>query len=56
MASTNQGDIILDPFNGGGTTGAACCIIGDRYYIGIEIDQAFCELSKKRFQMVEENL
>jgi site-specific DNA-methyltransferase (adenine-specific) len=50
IASTNQGNIILDPFNGGGTTGAACSIVGDRYYIGIEINTSFCELSKKRFQ------
>jgi site-specific DNA-methyltransferase (adenine-specific) len=55
IASTNQGNIILDPFNGGGTTGAACSIIGGRYYIGIEIDRSFCELSKKRFQDLEGN-
>jgi site-specific DNA-methyltransferase (adenine-specific) len=54
MASTGPGNIILDPFNGGGTTGVACNIIGDRYYIGIEVDQSFCELSKKRFQDMEE--
>jgi site-specific DNA-methyltransferase (adenine-specific) len=53
MASTIQGNIILDPFNGGGTTGAACRIIGDRYYIGIEIDGSYCELSKRRFQELE---
>jgi site-specific DNA-methyltransferase (adenine-specific) len=50
IASTNQGNIILDPFNGGGTTGVACNLVGDRYYIGIEIDKSFCELSKKRLE------
>ena len=54
MAATGRGDIILDPFNGGGTTGVACNSIGDRYYIGIEVEQSFCELSKKRFQDMEE--
>jgi site-specific DNA-methyltransferase (adenine-specific) len=47
-ASTNPGDIILDPFNGGGTTGVACETLGERYYIGIEIDPVFCTLSAKR--------
>jgi site-specific DNA-methyltransferase (adenine-specific) len=47
-ASTNPGDIILDPFNGGGTPGVACDTLGDRYYIGIEIDLTFCALSAKR--------
>jgi site-specific DNA-methyltransferase (adenine-specific) len=50
IASTNQGDVILDPFNGGGTTGVACGIVGNRFYIGIEIDRAYCELSVKRLQ------
>jgi site-specific DNA-methyltransferase (adenine-specific) len=49
LASTKQGDIILDPFNGGGTTGIACLNNGDRYYIGIEIEKDYCELSSKRF-------
>ncbi|MDR1352825.1 MAG: site-specific DNA-methyltransferase, partial [Treponema sp.] len=54
-ASTNPGNIILDPFNGGGTTGAACGLAGGRYYIGIEIDKTFCELSGKRFQKISGN-
>jgi site-specific DNA-methyltransferase (adenine-specific) len=55
IASTNPGDIILDPFNGGGTTGAACGLIGGRCYIGIEIDKTFCELSVKRFEQAGKN-
>jgi site-specific DNA-methyltransferase (adenine-specific) len=47
-ASTNKGDIILDPFNGGGTTGIASTLLGNRYYIGTEIDIGYCELTKKR--------
>jgi len=48
-ASTNEGDIILDPFNGSGTTGIAALLLGNRYYIGSEIDSEYCELTKKRF-------
>jgi site-specific DNA-methyltransferase (adenine-specific) len=52
-ASTNNGDIILDPFNGGGTTGVAASLAGNRYYIGSEIDSNFCELTVKRLLQVE---
>ena len=47
-ASTNNGDIILDPFNGGGTTGAAALLAGNRFYLGTEIDVDYCELTVKR--------
>jgi len=52
-ASTNNGDIILDPFNGGGTTGVAALLTGSRYYIGSEIDSNYCELTVKRFLQVK---
>jgi site-specific DNA-methyltransferase (adenine-specific) len=47
-ASTNDGDLILDPFNGGGTTGIASSIIGNRFYIGTEIDINYCKLTKEK--------
>lgn len=49
ISSTKEDDIILDPFNGGGTTGIACKIVKDRKYIGIDINQEFLELSIKRY-------
>ncbi len=39
--------IVLDPFNGSGTTGVACVLEGMRY-IGIEMDKYFCVVSGKR--------
>jgi site-specific DNA-methyltransferase (adenine-specific) len=48
LASTNENDIILDPFCGSGTTGVACKHLGNRLFIGIEIDKTFCNLAKKR--------
>ena len=48
LAVTNEGDLVLDAFNGSGTTGDSC-IRTNREYIGIEIDKKFIELSKKRF-------
>ena len=48
LASTKENDIVLDPFCGSGTTGAACSSVGNRIFVGIEIDVKYCELSKKR--------
>lgn len=48
-ASTNEGDLVLDPFNGSGTTGVVCKYL-DRKYIGIEIEEEFLKISKKRIQ------
>jgi len=47
-ASTNPGAVILDPFNGSGTTGIAVLSLHKRSYIGIEMDKEFCDLTVKR--------
>lgn len=52
LASTNEGDTILDPFSGSGTTGIAANLLG-RKYIGIEQDKKFCELSLSRRAALE---
>lgn len=46
---TKPGDIVLDPFNGSGTTGIACENSG-RLYVGIEIDGGFVTESKDRLE------
>ena len=46
-AATDEGDLVLDAFNGSGTTGVSC-IRTNRKYIGIELEKEFIELSKKR--------
>jgi site-specific DNA-methyltransferase (adenine-specific) len=48
LASTNENDIVLDPFCGSGTTGVACNCLGSRYFVGIEVEKEYCELTKKR--------
>ena len=47
LASTNEGDTILDPFAGSSTTGIAANLL-NRNFIGIEQDSDFIELSKRR--------
>lgn len=44
---SNEGDTVLDCFNGSGTTGVACKKQG-RDYIGIEMSAEYVELTKKR--------
>ena len=44
---TNEGDLVLDPFMGAGTTGVACAIHGRRF-IGIEKEPEFFEKAIKR--------
>jgi modification methylase len=51
LASTRPGDIILDPFFGTGTTGAAARRLG-RHYIGIEREEAYAKLAKDRIAKV----
>jgi site-specific DNA-methyltransferase (adenine-specific) len=44
---SNEGDTVLDPFAGSGTTGVAC-IRTNRKYILIEKDPKYCEIIRKR--------
>ena len=48
LAATDESDLVLDAFNGSGTTGVSC-IRTNREYIGIELEKEFIELSEKRF-------
>src|SRR5882724_13264830 len=51
LASTRPGDIILDPFFGVGTTGAAARRLG-RQYVGIERDVGYAALAEARIAKV----
>ncbi|MDR0536805.1 MAG: site-specific DNA-methyltransferase [Tannerellaceae bacterium] len=53
LSSTTKGSLILDPFNGGGTTGVAAKMLGEeRKYIGIEIEEEYISLTIKRLNKV----
>ena len=47
LASTNPGDVVLDPFFGSGTTGAVAKKLG-RAYIGIEREKDYVALAAER--------
>ena len=48
-ASSNKGDLILDPFGGSFSTAHACKIL-DRNSISIEVDEKYCKIGKERLQ------
>lgn len=49
--ASDPGDLVLDPFNGSGTTGAACIELGRRY-LGIERSGKFAEMARLRLKGV----
>ncbi len=57
LASSNEGDVVLDPFVGAGTTLVVAKKLR-RHYIGIEIDELYCCLAERRLDMagVDQNI
>ena len=52
LASTNKGDVILDPFTGSSTTGIVAAMNG-RKFIGIDKEEDYLKLSIKRFENIK---
>ena len=52
LASTNEGDLILDPFLGSGTSAVTARKLGRRF-TGIEIDKRYLLLAAKRLEIAE---
>ena len=55
LASTNKGDLILDPFTGSSTTGLAAHLYGRRF-VGIDTEKKYLDLSVKRFEELSKNM
>ena len=51
LATSNPGDVVLDPFSGTGTTAAAAKMLG-RDFVGIEQDPAYIRLSRARLDAI----
>ena len=47
--STNENDIVLDPFMGSGSTGVAC-VNTNRNFIGIEMDDNYFKIASERIK------
>ena len=56
LAGSREGGVVLDPFFGSGTTGAAAKRLG-RSYIGIDINPRYLEKAEERISnVIPENL
>ncbi len=51
LASTGEGDLVLDPFTGSSTTGIAAYQLGRRF-IGIDREEHYLALSVRRFEAI----
>jgi len=51
LMTTDEGDIVLDPFNGTGTTVVAAKRLG-RKYIGIELDKNYVSIAEEKLRSV----
>jgi site-specific DNA-methyltransferase (adenine-specific) len=54
LAGSNEGDTVLDPFNGSGTTGVVS-IKNRRKYIGIDTEESYLDLTIRRLEEVYED-
>ena len=52
LASTDEGDWVMDPFCGSGTTGIAANLCGRRF-CGIEREEVFCRMARGRREEIE---
>lgn len=51
LASTEEGQVIIDPFCGSGTTGVEAVRLG-RKFIGIDVSEEYLQISKRRLEKV----
>lgn len=52
LASTREGDLVLDPFAGSSTTGIAANLVGRRF-VGVDSEWSFMRISELRFKELQ---
>lgn len=51
LSWSNEGDLVLDPFSGSGTT-CKMAKINQRNFIGIDISKEYCDIAERRLEKV----
>ncbi len=54
LASSNPGNVVLDPFLGSGTTSVVAKKLGRRF-VGIDLEERYCCLAEKRLGLAEQD-
>jgi len=49
---SNEGDLVLDPFMGSGTT-AKMALLNNRNFLGFEISEEYCEIAEQRISQIK---
>lgn len=52
LASSNQGDVVFDPFLGSGTSSVVAKKL-HRHYLGIEVEEQYCLWAEQRLEMAD---
>jgi len=52
LSWSNEGDLVLDPMSGSGTTAKMANLLGRRY-IGIDISEEYCQIARDRLRAVD---
>ncbi|HSK74052.1 MAG TPA: site-specific DNA-methyltransferase [Pyrinomonadaceae bacterium] len=55
LSATREGDKVLDPFLGSGTTAVVCQNLG-RDFVGIEIDESYVQIAENRLKEISPSL
>ena len=51
---SNEGDVVLDPFMGSGTT-AKMALLNNRHYIGFDVSEEYCQIAQERVSKIVKN-
>ena len=54
LASSNEKEVVFDPFLGSGTTSVVAKKLG-RHYLGVEMEAQYCAWAEQRLEMAESN-
>lgn len=55
LSWSNEGDVVLDPFMGSGTT-AKMAVLNNRHYIGFDVSEEYCQIAQERISKIVKNI